>query len=157
MSLISAAPAHRSTSAARVSATSRFFGHGSKRRQRLRVVPAAERPQRRGGESDVVDRRVAEGVEPPLQPACCDARVAHRVLERDQCSELEQVAERWPRDLGAQRRLGDEQVAVLDRLLEDRPWVTLGCDPALRFPGPDGTFTLTGSASIVGRTDPAPK
>jgi hypothetical protein len=123
---------YSSTYAASASATSRFFGHGAKRGQGVVVVSAAECLQRRGGEGDVVDRRVAEGVEPPLQPACRDPRVARRVLERDQRGELEQIDKRGARDLGAQRRLGDDQVAVLDRPLEDRSGMTLRCDPALR-------------------------
>ena len=48
--------------------------------------------------------------------------MAVRLLERDQGGQLEQVAERRPRDLGAQRRLGERDVAPLDRPLEDRPW-----------------------------------
>ena len=105
-------------------------------------MTAAERLQRRGGKGDVVDRRVVEGFEPPLQPARRDAGVPLRILLRDQRRQVEQVDECRAWDLGAQRRLGDEEVAVLDRSLKDRPWVTLRRDPALRFWGRTATRTL---------------
>ena len=65
---------------------------------------AAERLKRRGGESDVVDRRVVERVEPPLQPARRHPGVPLRILLRDQRSQVEQIDERWPWNLGTQRR-----------------------------------------------------
>jgi len=85
------------------------------------VVATAERLQRGRGERGVVDGGERVSLEPALQPARGDAGMAVRLLERDQGGQLEQVAERRPRDLGAQRRLGERDVAPLDRPLEDRP------------------------------------
>ena len=48
--------------AARVSTTSRFFGHGSKRRERLRVVAAAERLQGSGREGEFRPRLMVRGL-----------------------------------------------------------------------------------------------
>jgi hypothetical protein len=80
----SACPARHSTYAASASSTSRFFGHGLKDRQRLVVVPAAESLQRGGRQSDLIDRRVRERLQPSLQPArrnpgvtVCDLRLGH--------------------------------------------------------------------------------
>jgi hypothetical protein len=47
--------------------------------------------------------------------------MAVRLLECDQRRQLEQVDQRRPRDLGAQCRLGERDVAPLDGPLEDRP------------------------------------
>lgn len=82
-------------------------------------------------ESDVVDRRLVAPLEPPQQPPRRHSRVTLRRLESDQRSQLEKFAERWPAEL-AQHSFGDEQVAALDRPMEDRSWMTLRCDPALR-------------------------
>jgi len=95
------------------------------------VVPSAERGQRSRGKRRVADRRLVVLLEPAQQPARRDARVPVRILERDQGRELEQLAERRPAEL-AERRLGDEEVAALERPLEDRSRMALRGDPALR-------------------------
>jgi hypothetical protein len=85
-------------------------------------MASSERLQRRRGERSVVDRGERVSLEPALEPARGDAGIAVRLFERDQGGQLEQVAERGPRDLCPQRRLGERDVAPLDRPFEDRPW-----------------------------------
>jgi len=105
------------------------------------MVAAAEGGEAGRHERRVVDRRLLVPLEPFEQPACGDTRMALRLLVGDQRSQLEQVCERRPRDLGAERRLGDDEVAALDRPLEDRSRMALRGDPT-SSPGPDGTPTL---------------
>jgi len=94
------------------------------------VGPAAERHQARRRERGVVDRRLVVSLQPLEQPARGDPRMPLRLLEGDQRRELEEVDERRLRDLGAQGRFGDGEVAALDRPFEDRPRMTLRSDPA---------------------------
>jgi hypothetical protein len=98
------------------------------------VVRAAERLQAHRDEGDVVDGRVVADVEVAAKPASGDPAVAARVLLRDQRRQLEEVEQRGAGDLRPQRRLGDEKVAALDRALEDRTRMTLGCRDSL-LPG----------------------
>ncbi len=127
------------------SSASRFFGHGSKRRQRLWVVPAAERLQRRHGQCDVVDRRVVERLKPPPQPTRRNPAVPPRVLQRDQRRQVKELDQRRAPDL-AQRRFCDEQVAAFGRLWKiARGWPCAVIRPPVR--GRSGTGTLPASCS----------
>ena len=103
------------------------------------MVRGPECLERGDDERDLIDRAVDPALEVPLQPACRHAAAPTGVGLRDQGGELEQVAERRPRDLRAQHRLRDCEVPALDRPFEDRPRMPLYRQRALpRRLGPDG-------------------
>jgi hypothetical protein len=83
-----------------------------------------------------LDARLVVRLQVAQQPPCRDPRPAPRVLLRDQRSQRERLDERDPPDL-AGGGFGDEQVAALDRLVEDRPRMALRGDDG-SVPGQDG-------------------
>jgi hypothetical protein len=82
------------------------------------LAGAAECGEARGGERGLVDRRLGVLLEVAQQPAGGNARMPARVLARDQDRQLECIAEADPEQL-PRRRLGDGQVAALDRPSKD--------------------------------------
>jgi hypothetical protein len=109
------------------------------------MVAAAERGEARDDQRGIVEGRLLVALEPALQPARRDTRVALRLLERDQRRQLEQLDEGRPRDLDPQRRLGEREVAPLDRALEDRLRMPLSGDRC-SVQGPAGTAMLPAHA-----------
>ena len=93
-----------------------------------------ERGQQARGHHRVVDRGPRTLLEPSPQPPRGRAAAAHaRVVLRDQRCELEGLAQVDLADL-AGGRLGEQEVAALERAPEGGSRVALGCDGAL-LPG----------------------
>jgi hypothetical protein len=115
----------------------------AKRSQSSVVLRPAQGRKTTGQEGDVVEAGVGVGVQIAAQPPRSRPAVAVGALVRDQMDELEQLPERRPAEL-SQGRLGDEQVAVLARPLEQRTRMTGGnwC-----LSGAGGTQRLTDCAS----------
>jgi len=72
----------------------------------------------------LVDHRVGVLLEVTQQPAGCDPRMPARILAGDQDRQLERIGEADAQKL-PRRRLGDGQVAALDRTPEDAQRVAL--------------------------------
>src|SRR5207245_1958986 len=101
------------------------------------VLTSTERLKAGGDERRVIDRCIVDRLEIAQEPPSSHAAVPLRLLERDQGCEIEQVNERWPGDLSAQSRLGNSEVASLDRPLENHPRMPLRGQRSSRL-GPDG-------------------
>jgi hypothetical protein len=71
-----------------------------------------------------LDRRVAAFLEVTEQPTCGDARVLARFLAGDQHRQVERVRQVEPRQF-RRGRLGDDEIASLERSAEDRSRVAL--------------------------------
>ena len=85
---------------------------------RLLAASGTKREEAGRRHPGLLDRRFRALLEVTQQPAGGDAGVATRILPRDQERQLERLAEADPADL-LRRRLGDDQVLVLERSTKD--------------------------------------
>lgn len=112
-------------------------GHARKGRERLSVFRPSEPRQVRDREPNVVQRRVGMLVHVPTQPAARRPPEPPLVLDREQGGQLQRVREGKPSEL-AGGRVGESDVAALDRSAEDSSWMALGRQLRFTVLGPDG-------------------
>ena len=105
----------------------------------LVVSRAAESGERRRGHCRLLDPGPVVRFQVAEEPAGGDPRSPARVLLGDQRRQRERLAEGYAADL-ASGCLGNEQVAALDRAVEDRPRVALRGDVG-SVPGPERRST----------------
>src|SRR5262249_20521089 len=117
-----------------------FVGHCSECPRRLVVTGTAESHQACRDHSNLLDRRGGVFLEVAQQPADRDPRMPARRLPSDQGRQLECLDEADVTDLLG-RRLGDEQVVVLECSFEDCARMALRGRRA-SSPGPSGTQRL---------------
>jgi hypothetical protein len=137
-------PSRDSGYAARMAPTSRPFGHGSENPRGFIVPVAREGREAARDHRRLLNCRCGMLLEVEAQPTSSHARVPLRLLLRDQQRQLERLVEGDPADF-LRRRLGDQQVAALERPLEDG----VGDGPArstLLLPGAE---TARGESSAV--------
>lgn|SRR5215510_10307793 len=98
-------------------------------------MPCASKGGKRADHHDgLVDRDVSGFLEPAREPTNRVAFAAGRVAERDERRQLERLPKVELADV-ARLKLGDDQVAALDRSAEGGARVALGCDGARLRPG----------------------
>ena len=100
-------------------------GHASKRQKRLGVGSTTQSRERADDEHDLVKRRAWRLVEPAGEPPKRVALAAGSITEGDQGCEFERLEQVDVPDL-ASRRLGEEQVAALERSAKGGSRMPLG-------------------------------
>jgi hypothetical protein len=112
-------PARSSRYASSPPPTRGSFGRGSQHQGSISMPISGKGAEAARDHHGLVDRRLVAFLEVARQPSRGDARMPARILPRDQHRQLERIleAERWQL---LRRRLGDEQVPVLDCAAEDR-------------------------------------
>jgi hypothetical protein len=111
------------------------------------MAGAAKRNEAGAQKRRFVDCCVVAFLELPRKSACRDMGVSSRILDDDQCGELQSLGEGDASDL-PQRVLPDKRLRAVDRSLEDRSRVSLRRHEP---PGPDGAENLAGGLKMEGR------
>jgi hypothetical protein len=88
------------------------------------MLATSQRCEAGGDQRRLIDRHAVVLVEVAPKPASADARVPARILASDEQRQFERLVEAEPADL-LRGRLGDDQVAALERSTKDRPRVPL--------------------------------